>query len=147
MTSSNSQLQIYQNTFPKHTQGDSTSNANSMSNNNNNQNNSTNNISYKNVPSNYDGIVMCISQVEPRVSMIRAKGKDSQCVVTTHRTHIFIPGPSTSSQPTPMSSQYNILDHLGKTLAQIFILDLLKSSPVHQEILTKPFKILMCLMI
>lgn len=80
---------------------------------------------------------MHIEQVEPHVSMIRVKGKDPQCDVTTHHTHIIVPGASTSTQQPPISSQYNILDHLGKTSSYISILDLLKSSPIHQEILTK----------
>lgn len=80
---------------------------------------------------------MHIKQVEPCVSIICVKGEDPKCVVTTYQTHITIPRASTSTQPQPVSSQYNILAYLGKTLAQISSLDLLKSSPAHQEILIK----------
>lgn len=69
--------------------------------------------------------------------MIHVKGKEPQCVVATHRTRIIVPGASASTPSPPINSQYNIFDHLGKTTTQISILDLLKSSPVYQEILTK----------
>lgn len=38
---------------------------------------------------------------------------------------------------TSMTTQYNILEHLGKMPTQIFISDHLKASPTHQEILTQ----------
>lgn len=122
--------------FPKNNQGPSTSSTNPKPS-NNSQNNNTNNVSYKNVPYKYDNIITYITQGESRVSMIQVKGKDPQCAITKWCTHISLLGPSTSSQPAPVSSKYNILDHLGKTPAQISILDLLKFSPIHQEILTK----------
>ena len=42
--------------------------------------------------------------------------------------------PSTSQRPT---SRYDVLSQLGKTPAQISILELLTTSPIHKEILEK----------
>lgn len=123
---------------PNINKGPSTSNPGPS--NNNNQDNNTNNITYKNVPLNYETLITHIGQAKPHVSMIHVKGKEPQCVVTTHHTRITVPRASALVPSPPVSSQYNILYHLGKTTMQISILGLLKSSPIYQEILTKALK-------
>lgn len=45
--------------------------------------------------------------------------------------------PPPTPPSVPISTQYYILEHLRKTHTQISILDLLKSSPTHQEILNR----------
>lgn len=62
--SSNAQLQIYQNSFPKHNEGPNTSNTNHGPSNSNNQDNNTNNITYKNVPLNYETLITLIGHAE-----------------------------------------------------------------------------------
>lgn len=62
------------------------------------------------------------------------KGTDTNCAVTTRCGHIIVADASTTSSSR---AQYNLLEHLGNTPAQISILDLLRTLPVHQEILNK----------
>lgn len=66
------------------------------------------------------------------------KGVDTQYVVTTSSARMSVLGAPTSnvSHAVSLPTRYNILENLGKTPAQISILDFLKTSPTHQDILT-----------
>lgn len=62
--------------------------------------------------------------------MIHVKGVDTHCVVTTRRARMSIlraPAPN-ATQIVHVSTQYNLLEHLGKNPTHISILDLLKAS-------------------
>ena len=66
------------------------------------------------------------------------QGKITLQATTPNTTNPSVPHalamPSTSQRPT---SRYDILSQLGKTPAQISILELLTISPIHKEILEK----------
>lgn len=95
----------------------------------------------------YGSLISCISQVEPSINVINIKGLDTQCALATRRTRLNITGPpiyapsrpppsrASPSESSSLGLQYNILEHLGNTLAQISILDLLQTSPLYQEVL------------
>lgn len=57
--------------------------------------------------------------------------------VTTYHERVTIQGVPPPPNPPPMSStrRYGLLDHLGKIPAQVSILELLKTSPIHKDIL------------
>lgn len=61
----------------------------------------------------------------------------NKCNVTNHRGRVTVQGAPPPPPQPPMSStcSYDILDHFGKTLTQISILELLKTSPVYKEII------------
>jgi len=69
------------------------------------------------------------------ISTITIQGKVPDCDVTTRRSQITIQG-APVHPPRPFSN-YNILDHLGKTPVHISILELLRISPAHKAILNK----------
>lgn len=121
---------MYKNALPQHQGEARTSNVG--------QNGTTNNINYNNLPFDYGLTTGYISQEDDHVNMIHIKGVDTQCVVTTRRVCMSIlGGPTSNTTPMmPVSTQYNILEHIGKTPAQISTPDLLKASPTHQVILT-----------
>jgi len=69
-----------------------------------------------------------------RISTITIQGAPD-CAVTTRRGRVTVQG-APPHPPRPLSN-YNLLDHLGKTPAHISILELLRLSPAHKAILDK----------
>ena len=159
--SPNAGLQIYQNVFSQHDTGKNQANANQPQNRGKGKQ-EDHTAAYIN----YDKFVGCIAQVEPTVNVIHVRGPDRQCATTTRSGRITVAGapPRSAAPPRPTSTasttqsntrpasnaratqhnapsaQYNIIEHLGNMPAQISILDLLRTSPIHQEILDKALK-------
>ena len=88
----------------------------------------------------HDYTVNCFQESDSRISTFTLKKEDPRCAVTTRRNKITLPRalakPTTPSRPTVPTkfvtpSDYNLVDQLGRTPAQISILDLLRSSPQH----------------
>lgn len=126
----------------------------SMSNANNN-NNGANNVC---IAYNYSSgpIINNIQMTDEEVCTVTIR-KDLECNVTTRGGKVTIASPATPKQPkvriaSPSTSQppshpqpkqsqpkahFNLIDQLGKTLAQILILELLRISPAHKAILDK----------
>ena len=146
-TSPNAGLMMYQNAFPPHKTNLGKSSANPLVNKPNNDpskqgDNRDKSQNYTPTYLDYGSLIRYISQVEPSINVINIKGPDTQCAITTHRTQLNIAGPpmSAPSRPSPSREspsessssgpQYNILEHLGNMLAQISILDLLRTSPL-----------------
>lgn len=97
--------------------------------------NSTQTANYANTG--YNNVINCFRTSNEYVSTLRIKGQDPSCTVTTRQSKIVLKGvPVAPSKPIP-TSQYNLLEHLGKTPAQISILELLKMSPMHRAVLDK----------
>lgn len=116
-------LKIYKNPMPYH----------------NKDNNNGKAKYYKNVQHTYSNVVASCDSV---IIVVTIKGPSAECGVTMRHGKITVQGiPSQSrTQPTfPISNpnKYNLLDHLKKTLAHISILELLRLSPAHREILEK----------
>jgi hypothetical protein len=134
-SSPNANLKIYQNAFPKHTSGTGPGNpTQSSEQGKGKQAENADRKDYTNAYINYDNLIGCISQVQSSINVIHVKGVDTQCAITTRRGRITVAGVG----PAPsVGTQYNILEHLGNTPAQISILDLLRTSPAYQEILNK----------
>lgn len=97
--------------------------------------NSTQTTNYANTG--YNNVINCFRASNEYVSTLRIKGQDPSCAATTHRSKIVLKGAlAVLPKPTP-TSQYNLLDHLGKTPSHILILELLKMSPMHRAVLDK----------
>lgn len=150
--SPNAGLMMYQNVFPPHNMNLGKAPANAPIKPNNAQGKQGDKQNYTSAYLDYGSLISCITQVEPSVNVINIKGPNTQCVVATHQAWLKITVPSISmhvrSPPTwpppswafpsdshSLGPQYNILEHLGNTLAQISILDLLRTRPLYQEIL------------
>jgi len=97
----------------------------------------------------FDSVVGQIEESFSHVNTvtIRVQSQTPDCVVTTRRGRVTIHGatnqptaadqPSSSALTNTLAFKYNLLDHLGKTPAQITILELLHTSLLHKEILDK----------
>ncbi|GLJ28698.1 hypothetical protein SUGI_0565650 [Cryptomeria japonica] len=73
------------------------------------------------------------------VNVIVVKEKQNQehaQAITRIKAKVVLPGPTTNTSFT-IAKQYNLVEQLQKTPAQISILELLKLSPAHKEILEK----------
>lgn len=87
----NANLGMYKNVLPKH-QGEASTSIT-------NQGHTTKNINYNNVPFDYGPNIGYISYVYDHVNMIRVKGGDTHCVVTTRRACMSVLLTPTSSVP------------------------------------------------
>ena len=109
--------------------------------------NTQSNVNYTHTSHNY--VINCLRELDSCISIFNLKKEDPHCAATTRHNKITLSGvptrPTTPSRPisptrsiTP--SNYNLVDQLGKTPAQISILDLLRSSPQHQKVLDQALK-------
>lgn len=78
--------------------------------------------------------------LEEVVLVVTIKGTNVECGVTTQGGKVTITGPSPSSSKAPPKQKpnpdgYSVLEQLNKMPVQIYILDLLRISPTHKEIL------------
>lgn len=83
----------------------------------------------------YDYTIHNINEVDNYVNTFIINEKEPDCKVTTHKGTVTLKGPI--AKPATPTSQYNLIEHLGKTPAQISILELLRLSPEHKAILDK----------
>jgi len=128
--SPNSNLKAYKDPLPNHNKGKG----------------SLSNQAYNIVPppAFFDSIVGRIEESSNHVNTIIIWAQTPDCIVTTCHGRVSIRGAPTNDQlstsaPTnpPSTHKYNLLDHLDKTPAQISILELLHTSPLHKEVLDK----------
>lgn len=84
----------------------------------------------------YDNVINHILAYDNQVNVIKIKDKQEHAPVnvTTWAQKYVLKG-STSKAKTLPKTQYNLVDQLQKTPAQISILELLKISPTHKDIL------------
>jgi len=112
----NKDLNMYKEPFPNHGQGPNPDKGKGVN----------------KASTSYDSIVGHFE--ESRVSTLTIKGKSTDCVVTTRHGRVTLRGPTPSP---PTQSNYNLVEHLGKTPTQISILDILLSLPAHKAVLEK----------
>jgi hypothetical protein len=118
----NKDLKIYMNPMPDHGKGKAKE------------------IDYTKVNHTYDANVIFF--LEEVVSVVTIKGPNAEYGVTTRGGKVTIVGPSPSSSKAPPKQKpnpegYSVLEQLNKIPTQISILELLRISPVHKEILKK----------
>lgn len=146
----NGKLKMYQEPFLKNDKGKGLSS-------------STVNYDYTNHIASFDSLVGRIEPTDIHVNVITVQGANplpsqsrpnpariviqgatpstsyspNDCNVTTHQGRVTMQGDPPPPKPPPMSSthRYDLLDQLGKTPAQISILEILKTSSIHKEIL------------
>jgi len=117
----NQDLKIYENPMSNHNQG-------------NNQGNNKGKQKYASANLVYEEIAGCVDEM---VTVINFKGFNDDCGVTTHGRNVTIEG---ALAKTPISNtksipyDYNVIDELKRTLAQISIMELLKISAAHGKI-------------
>jgi hypothetical protein len=151
--SSNSKLKIYSTPFPNHNQSNQNDhNINAVSTSNNNTtpyDYSTNSImGFDSLCGNldindtcgFDSLCGHIEESDNSINTLTLKGAD--CNATTRRARVTVQAapnqtnapaaPSTANRP---ASRYDLISQLKKTPAQISILELLDTSPIHKEIL------------
>lgn len=84
----------------------------------------------------HDNVINHISTYDNQVNVIKIKDKqEHELVNVTRRAQKYVLKGSTSKATTLPKTQYSLVDQLQKTLAQISILELLKISPTHKDIL------------
>lgn len=72
------------------------------------------------------------------LSSSSSKNETSECNVTTRQGKVTLQGvPSKTTTSSSTKNEYDLVNQLGKTLALIFILELLGISPSHKAILEK----------
>lgn len=97
-------------------------------------------FSDKNVNQIDDNVIHHLYTNDERVNVIKIKEKvdNGQVNVTTRaQAKVVLKGTSSKSTETFPQHQYDLVNQLQKTPAQISILELLKISPTHKEILDK----------
>lgn len=116
----NKELKIYMNLMPNHGKGKAKE------------------VDYTKVNHTYDANVIFF--LEEVVLVVNIKRPNAECGVTTQGGKVTIARPSPSSSRAPPKQKpnldgYSVLEQLNKMPAQISILELLRISPMHKEIL------------
>lgn len=92
-----------------------------------------NTVNYTNVV--FDYSINTLSTRDEMVATIIVNPKNRDCVVITRRSKVTLQGvPSNSPPPT---SNYNMVDQLKRTPAQISLFELLRISSAHKAVLDK----------
>lgn len=146
--SSNQEHEVFKEPFPKHDKGKGKV--------------TDDQANYTRTSYNYDSTINHIS-MDNHISTITIKNKNpensslrpkivlkgvgssststSECHVTTRRGKITLPGTSTKNTNLPSTKpEYDLVEQLGKTPALISILELLRISPAHKDVLDKTLR-------